>query len=153
VIKKKFTSSRTRTECSFPAVILVFDLYRTYNTSLRISSLFLNYHFLHRRRTTCLPSSPVILIQASLSHCCNVCISYWMTAISYNSSKTEFPLIRVKQQLVKTHNCSHNTNHHLNGNFGFILAQLDKQSCDCEQPTLLKYAISVFPNYAVCVLP
>jgi len=62
-----------------------------------------------------LPSNITYLLNA-LQH-----ISSWMTAnfLTFNTSKTEFLLIGLKQQLAKIQNCTLNTTHSAR-NLGFI---------------------------------
>ena len=100
---------------------LLFILHTTPLSTL-ISSRSLNHHF-------CAVDTHIFLsfrppdFQSSLPHLQDVLqhISSWMTAniLTLNSSKTEFLLIRLKQQLAKIHNSSLNTTHSAR-NLGFI---------------------------------
>jgi len=64
-----------------------------------------------------------LTIDSSVTHLYNALqhISSWMTAnlLTLNSSKTEFLLIGLQQQLTKIHNCSLNTTYSAR-NLGFI---------------------------------
>ena len=58
-------------------------------------------------------------------------ISSWMTSnlLTLNTSKTEFLLIGLKQQLTKIQNCTLNTNHSPR-NLGFIFGKRTKRPVD-----------------------
>jgi len=89
---------------------LLFIKYTSLSTL--ISSLSLNHHLyaddIQLFLSFCPPDfdSNVTHLQNALQH-----ISSWMTAnlLTLNSSKTEFLLIGLQQQLTKIHNCSLNT--------------------------------------------
>ena len=91
--------------------------------STLISPLSLNHHLYADDTQLTFPvfrppdfDSPVTHLQNALQH-----ISSWMTAnlLTLNSSKTEFLLIGLQQQLTKIHNCSFNTTDSAR-NLGFI---------------------------------
>ena len=90
---------------------LLFIMY-TSPLSTLISSLLLNHH-LYADDTQLFLSFRPPDFDSSVTHLQNALlhISSWMTAnlLRLNSSKTEFLLIGLQQQLTKIHNCSLNT--------------------------------------------
>ena len=74
-------------------------------------------------------------------------VSSWMTAnlLTLNSSKTEFLLIGLKQQLSKIQDCSVTTTHSAR-NLGFIF---DEHLTFSDQITALSVATITFVNFAV----
>jgi len=88
--------------------------------------------------------SSVTHLQNALQH-----ISSWMTAnlLTLNSSKMEFPLIGLQQQLTKIHNCSLNTTDSAR-NLGFIF---DSHLTFSDQNLSLSLAIITFVNFVVSV--
>jgi len=87
----------------------------TYTTSLStlISSLSLNHHLLAEDTQlffflSIWPDANITVFHNALQH-----ISFWMTAnlLTLNTSKTEFLLIGLKQQLGKFQNCPIETTH------------------------------------------
>jgi len=96
-------------------VLYLLFIMHTSPLSTLISSLSLNHHMyaddaqlLLSFRSSDFDSS-VTHLQNALQH-----ISSWMTAnlLTLNSSKTEFLLIGLRQQLTKIHNCSLNSQYH-----------------------------------------
>ena len=91
--------------------------------STLVSSLSLNHHLYADDVYFSSPSIHLISIPTSVSQLQNALqqISSWMTAnlLSLNSSKTEFLLIGLSQQLSKIRDCSLTTTHSAR-NLGFI---------------------------------
>ena len=100
---------------------LLFVLYTT-PLSILISSFSLNHHLYADDTQLFFSFSPSDL-ESSITHLQNALqqISSWMTAnlLTLNSSKTEFLLIGLKQQLAKISSCSLDTAHSAS-NLGFI---------------------------------
>ena len=100
---------------------LLFVMYTTPLCTL-VSSLSLNHH-LYADDTQLFLSFHPSHFHSNISHLQNALqqISSWMTAnlLSLNSSKTEFHLIGLKQQLCKIQDCSLTTTHSAR-NLGFI---------------------------------
>ena len=98
-----------------------------YTTTLStlISSLSLDHH-LYAGDTQLFFSFHPLNFDSSISHLQDALqhISSWMTAnlLTLNSSKTEFLLIRLKNQLAKIHNSSLDTSHSAR-NLGFIFGE------------------------------
>jgi len=90
--------------------------------STLISSLSLDHHH-YADDTQLFFSFHPLNFDSSISHLQNALqhISSWMTAnlLTLNSSKTEFLLIELKNQLAKIHNSSLDTSHFVR-NLGFI---------------------------------
>jgi len=100
---------------------LLFVMYTTPLSTL-VSSLSLNHHLYADDKQLFLSFHPSNF-HSNISHLQNALqqISSWMTAnlLTLNSSKTEFLLTGLKQQLSKTQDCSLTTTHSAR-NLGFI---------------------------------
>jgi len=126
---------------------LLFVMYTTTLNTL-ISSMSLNHH-LYADDTQLFLSFHPSEFHSIITHLQNVLqqISSWMTAnlLTLNSSKPEFLLIGLKQQLSKIHDSSLTTTHSAR-NLGFIF---DEHYTPTKSLYFLNPAIVTFVNFAV----
>ena len=129
----------------------LFVMYTTPLSTL-VSSLSLNHH-LYADDTQLFLSFHPSDYHSNISHLPNALqqISSWMTAnvLTLNSSKTEFLLIGLKQQLCKIQDCSLTTTHSAR-NLGFIL---DEHLTFSDQITALSKSCYYHIRVLRCIRP
>ena len=127
---------------------LLFVMYTTPRSTV-ISSMSLNYH-LYADDTQLFLSFHPSEFHSNITHLQNALqqISSWMTAnlLTLNSSKTEFLLIALKQQLSKLHDCSLTATHSAH-NLGFIFGE--HLTFSDQFSALSKSCYITFVNFAV----
>ena len=128
---------------------LLFVMYTTPLSTL-VSSLSLNHHLYANDTQLFLSLSD---FHSNISHLQNALqqISSWMTAnlLTLNSSKTEFLLIGLKQQLSKIQDCSLTTTHSTR-NLGFIF---DEHLTFSDQITALSKSCYYHIRELSCIRP
>jgi len=141
-------------ELSLPRAKVLFVMYTTPLSTL-VSSLSLNHHLYadDTQLFSLLPSIRFPLQHQSLTKCSTAVeqISSWMTAnlLTLNSSKTEFLLIGLKQQLCKIQDCSLATTHSPR-NLGFIF---DEHLTLSDQITALSKSCYYYIRELRCIHP